>query len=122
MRKDRPEYSGTEAQRARIANELLPPGTGEPDQVVVLSRTPVVAHSVMLTVNGEPRTLPGPLTVAELLERLGIDRRRVAVEVNREVVPAPTHGSRALAPGARVEKGARLVLIEFDPGKVNSQE
>ena len=40
------------------------------------------------TVNGEARTLPEPLTVAQLLERLGYDRRRVAVEVNGLVVPA----------------------------------
>jgi Baseplate J-like protein len=39
-------------QRARVAGELLPAGTGEPDQVVVLSRTPVVPGSVRLTVAG----------------------------------------------------------------------
>lgn len=41
------------SQRARIANELLPIGNGEPDQVVVLSRTPVVPQSVSLTVGDE---------------------------------------------------------------------
>lgn len=40
-------------QRARVAGELLPAGTGEPDQVVTLSRTPVVPGSVRLTVAGE---------------------------------------------------------------------
>ena len=49
-----------------------------------------------LTVNGEARTLSGPLTVAQLLERLGYDRRRVAVEVNFDVVPAAEHGGRVL--------------------------
>lgn len=44
-------------QRAHVANEVLPIGTGEPDQVVGLSRTPVVPESVRLTVtvNGETR-------------------------------------------------------------------
>jgi thiazole synthase len=56
-----------------------------------------------LTVNGEDRTLPAPLTVADLLERLGYDRRRVAIEVNQEVVPAPRHASHVLAAGDRVE-------------------
>ena len=37
-------------QRAHVANELLPPGTGEPDQVVILSKTPVLPASVRLTV------------------------------------------------------------------------
>jgi baseplate J-like protein len=39
-------------QRARVAGELLPAGTGEPDQVVALSRTPVVPGSVILSVAG----------------------------------------------------------------------
>jgi thiazole synthase len=56
-----------------------------------------------LTINGESRDLPEPLTVATLLDRLGYDRRRVAVEVNREIVPAVQHGGHALRPGDRVE-------------------
>jgi thiazole synthase len=56
-----------------------------------------------VTLNGERRPLPGPLTVAQLLEQLGHDRRRVAVEVNEEVVPATRHGERQLAAGDRVE-------------------
>jgi thiazole synthase len=55
------------------------------------------------TVNGEARTLPEPLTVAQLLERLGYDRRRVAVEINNEVVPAIRHAEQALTPGDRIE-------------------
>lgn len=45
-------------QRARLANELLPGGTGEPDQVVTLSRAPVIADSVRLrvTVNNQTET------------------------------------------------------------------
>jgi len=38
-------------QRAHISNELLPSGTGEPDQQVRLSKTPIIAGSVRLTVN-----------------------------------------------------------------------
>jgi thiazole synthase len=55
------------------------------------------------TVNGEARNLPGPLTVAQLLEHLGYDRRRVAVEVNGEVVPAASHDSRPLTGGEQLE-------------------
>ncbi len=40
-------------QRAHVAAEVLPLGTGEPDQVVVLSHTPVVPGSVTLTVAGD---------------------------------------------------------------------
>jgi thiazole synthase len=56
-----------------------------------------------LTVNGQSQTLPAPLTVADLLARLGYDRRRVAVEVNREVVPAPRHPDRVLSADDQVE-------------------
>jgi thiazole synthase len=56
-----------------------------------------------VTVNGEPRSLPEPLTVAQLLEQLGYDRRRVAVEVNQEVVPVVHHPNRQLAAGDAVE-------------------
>jgi hypothetical protein len=38
-------------QRAHISNELLPAGTGEPDQVARLSKPPIIAGSVRLTVN-----------------------------------------------------------------------
>lgn len=37
-------------QRAHVANELLPEGTGEPDQVVTLAKTPIIPGSVRLTV------------------------------------------------------------------------
>jgi hypothetical protein len=37
-------------QRARVANELLPSGSGEPDQVVQLAHTPVIPESLLLTV------------------------------------------------------------------------
>lgn len=37
-------------QRTHIANELLPVGTGEPDQTVTLSQPPVIPGSVQLTV------------------------------------------------------------------------
>jgi thiazole synthase len=56
-----------------------------------------------LTINGEPRCLPEPLTVADLLEQLGHDRRRVAVEVNREVVPTLQHTECGLNEGDAVE-------------------
>ena len=37
-------------QRARVSHELLPSGTGAPDQTVVLSKTPVLPGSIRLTV------------------------------------------------------------------------
>jgi thiazole synthase len=57
-----------------------------------------------LTINGERRTLEGPSTVAELLKSLGVaDARRVAVEVNQDLVPRTRHAERSLQEGDAVE-------------------
>jgi thiazole synthase len=56
-----------------------------------------------VTINGEMRSLAGPMSVAALLEQLGHERRRVAVEINREVVPVTRHAERQLADGDAVE-------------------
>jgi thiazole synthase len=56
-----------------------------------------------LTVNGEPRTFPQPLSVAELVKQLGFDPRRIGVEVNQELVPLPRQPSHPLADGDHVE-------------------
>jgi thiazole synthase len=58
---------------------------------------------LMCTVNGEARTLSEPLTVADLLARLGYDRRRVAVEINGEVIPAARHAEHTLLGNDQVE-------------------
>jgi sulfur carrier protein len=41
--------------------------------------------------------------VSELLALLAIERRRVAVAINREVVPRSAQSTRTLAAGDRVE-------------------
>ncbi len=56
-----------------------------------------------ITLNGERRTVAERTSVGELLARSGYDRRRVAVEVNREVVPSTRHGEIQLRPGDAVE-------------------
>src|SRR5712692_974026 len=56
-----------------------------------------------LIINGETRTIAEAVTLADLLNQLGYDRRRIAVEVNREVVPLSSHERRRLAAGDDVE-------------------
>jgi thiamine biosynthesis protein ThiS len=56
-----------------------------------------------LTVNGEPRRLPGPATLLDLLAHLGLDPRAVVVELNREIVRRPRLGETRLAEGDTVE-------------------
>jgi thiazole synthase len=56
-----------------------------------------------ITINAEPRSLPESLTIAELLELLGKDPRKLAVEVNHAVVPRTEHARLRLGDGDRVE-------------------
>ena len=48
-------------------------------------------------------TLPAPATVADLLQRIGLDTRKVAVERNLEIVPRSTYAATALAAGDQLE-------------------
>ncbi|MCC7137084.1 MAG: sulfur carrier protein ThiS [Planctomycetes bacterium] len=68
-----------------------------------MTKPPVLLR---LVVNGAPRELAAPdgvLTVAALVAEVGLAGRRVAVEVNGDVVPRADHGARRLADGDRVE-------------------
>jgi len=58
---------------------------------------------MQISVNGEPKEVPDGTTVERLLDLLEVQRRRIAVEVNRELVPRSQHGARALAEGDAVE-------------------
>ncbi|HET6836912.1 MAG TPA: sulfur carrier protein ThiS [Gemmatimonadales bacterium] len=56
-----------------------------------------------ITVNGEPRRLPGPATVADLLRQLQLDPRTVVVELNRHIVRRPQLEETKLTEGDSVE-------------------
>jgi thiazole synthase len=56
-----------------------------------------------ITLNAEPRSFPGPLTVANLLRTLGRDPSKLAVEVNHVVVPRAVHDRMRLNDGDAVE-------------------
>jgi sulfur carrier protein len=58
---------------------------------------------VSILVNGEEREIPEGTSVTALLELLGIRADRLAVEVNREIVPRSEHGAHVLADGDRIE-------------------
>ncbi len=68
------------------------------------------AESVTITLNGEAFELSGPLTVAELLSRLEIDARRVAVEHNITVL------KRAAFDQTMVRAGDQVEIVNFVGG------
>ncbi len=55
-----------------------------------------------LTVNGDTLTLDGT-TIADLVTQLNLAGRRLAVEVNRDIVPKSQHGDFTLKDGDVVE-------------------
>ena len=56
-----------------------------------------------ISLNGELRRFPSPLTVAGLVEALGYVGKRIAVERNGEIVPRGRQAEVALAEGDRIE-------------------
>ncbi len=59
--------------------------------------------SIQIRLNGEPHTLAIGLTAADLVEQLGLSGRRIAVEINEEIVPRSQHADTPLADGDHVE-------------------
>ena len=58
---------------------------------------------MQLTINGEGQIFDQSLTVAQLLARIGLDGRKVAVERNREIVPKSSYAITGLAEGDNIE-------------------
>lgn len=58
-------------------------------------------HSI--TINGEAQTIPPGTTVSTLLSLLEMGGKRVAVAVNRDIVPRTRHAGVELRPGDEIE-------------------
>jgi sulfur carrier protein len=60
-------------------------------------------RSMHITVNGQSREVPDGATAAQLVEILELTGRRLAMEVNGEIVPRSRHDEHRLAAGDRIE-------------------
>jgi thiamine biosynthesis protein ThiS len=67
-------------------------------------------ETIKIVVNGELRNAPSGLSLEQLLECLGIDGSRVAVELDRRIVRKPDWGS------TMVTSGAELEVVQFVGG------
>ena len=56
-----------------------------------------------LVINGEEKEFAGVSTLASLVEHIGLKADRLAVELNRNIVPRTTWGDTALHDGDRLE-------------------
>lgn len=65
---------------------------------------------MQIILNGEARDLAGAVTVEGLLQELGLEERKVAIERNLEIVPRSAYG------GTRLEDGDRIEIVHFVGG------
>ena len=63
----------------------------------------VSERALSIRVNGQKRAVASGTTVAGLLQEMALAGRRVAVSVDRGIVPRSAWTERALAAGERVE-------------------
>lgn len=63
-----------------------------------------------IRLNGETRSVEDDLSVADLVASLGLGGRRVAVELNREILPREDY------PGTRLSAGDVVEVVQFVGG------
>ncbi|MGH9530488.1 MAG: sulfur carrier protein ThiS [Terriglobales bacterium] len=56
-----------------------------------------------IQVNGQERELAAPLSLSNLIEQLGMKEDRVAIELNRSIVPRDQWSQTALSEGDGLE-------------------
>jgi sulfur carrier protein len=65
--------------------------------------TEIQTASLRIEVNGEPRAVEAPCTLADLLVALELSGKRVAVALNRDVVMRSRYSQTGLTEGDRIE-------------------
>jgi len=58
---------------------------------------------IQFTVNGAAQRFDAPLPITELVHKLSLNGRKIAVERNGEIVPKSAHGATLVADGDRLE-------------------
>jgi sulfur carrier protein len=56
-----------------------------------------------LIINGKTEQLAEGINAAQLIEQLGLGNERLAMEVNREIVPRSSFESHVFKPGDQIE-------------------
>ena len=69
-----------------------------------------MSSDASVTINGEVRRITAGCTLAEMIEGLGLDPAKVAVEQNLAIVPRSTLGT------VRVADGDRFEIVHFVGG------
>ncbi len=66
--------------------------------------------TIAIVVNGEPRSVASGLDLVRLLGELGLDPARVAVELDRQIVPKEAWAATP------VHEGAQIEIVQFVGG------
>jgi thiamine biosynthesis protein ThiS len=69
-----------------------------------------MANGIVIVVNGESRQTPAGTTVRSLLDQLGLNAGRVAIEYNLHILPKEKWDE------TRVTNGDRLEIVQFVGG------
>ncbi len=69
-----------------------------------------MSETIQIVVNGEPRVATQGIPVVKLVEQMGLDPGRVAIERNLEILP------RARWQETRVAAGDRFEIVHFVGG------
>lgn len=56
-----------------------------------------------IVLNGEERECREGMTIADLVTELGLGKRRIAVETNREIIPRDHYATHSLKAGDHIE-------------------
>jgi sulfur carrier protein len=76
---------------------------------------PAKIQIMKVQINGEGRDFQGSLALSALVEQLGMKADRIAVELNRNIVP------RAQWAETRVSEGDQLEIVQFVGGGVRTE-
>ena len=58
---------------------------------------------IEVVINGDPQEIPAGSTVTQLLQQLGVEAERVAVELDRTIIRRAAWETTEIRPGAKLE-------------------
>ncbi|HXU93352.1 MAG TPA: sulfur carrier protein ThiS [Gallionella sp.] len=58
---------------------------------------------ITVSINGESRQFPHAISIAALIEEMGLTGKRIALERNGEIVPRSSFAAQQIADGDRME-------------------
>ncbi|MBL4584798.1 MAG: sulfur carrier protein ThiS [Pseudomonadales bacterium] len=61
-----------------------------------------------IVLNGDPQLLSGPMSISELISFMELTGKRIAVEINLDIIPASEHNNHMLKEADQIEVVAAI--------------